>query len=65
MVCDRENVYYLHRMLAPIRIDPIPVSIKETKRIERVRVFEKVKSVFKDWVEDTPEMIRDCIEHDK
>ena len=65
LVCDRGNEYYLHRMLAPIRIDPIPVCIKETKTIEKVRVFEKDKSVFAKWVEDTPEMIKECIDHDK
>ena len=29
-----------------------------------VRTFKKEHSVFKDWKEDTPEQIADCIEHD-
>ena len=52
-------------MLAPIRIDPIPAFHKEAKTILRDRVFERHKTVFKAWVEDTPESIKDCIEHDR
>ena len=28
-------------------------------------MFERNKTVFKDWIEDTPEMIRACFDHDK
>jgi len=41
--------YYLHKLVVPQRIDVIPANNKERKTIEKVRVFDKEKSVFKDW----------------
>jgi len=56
-VYDKQNEYYLHRMLAPIRIENIPSNIKEIKSSIHERRFEKHNSVFRDFVEDTPESI--------
>jgi len=56
--------HYLHKLVVPQRIDIIPSNNKERKIIEKVREFYKQKSVFKDWVEDTEEILEQCMEHD-
>lgn len=52
------------RGIVDYRIEDIMSFTKEMKSFKQVRKFEKDKSVFKDWEEDTPNSLRRCVDHD-
>ncbi len=58
------NKFYLHKLVVPQRTDIIPSFAKEMRTVIKVREFEKEKTVFRDWIEDTTESLSDCLEHD-
>ena len=51
-------------MLIKKRDEDIPGFVREMRTKVIVRMFEKSKSVFKDWNEDTDQTALSCIEHD-
>lgn len=59
-----ESDFFLHQFLVPQRIDPIPENVKVIRTLVKVRKFERHNSVFKDWVEDNPTIISNCMDHD-
>jgi len=54
----------LHKFNCPKRIDEVPVFEKPMRNGTVKPVFTLEKSVFKEWVDDTPEMIDECFNHD-
>jgi len=59
---DRQN--WLHKFIAPQRIDKIPLYNKPHKTLIKTRAFDKHNSVFKMWIDDTEQTIKECLEHD-
>ena len=61
---EKGSEFFLHRFLVPQRIDPIPEFVKEIRTLVKVRHFERHNSVFKEWIEDNPTIITNCLDHD-
>lgn len=60
----KEQEFYVHDMLAGFRDEPIPVSFKERHTTQVSKKMFKPRKVFKDWQEDSPEVIRRALEYD-
>ena len=56
--------WVFERGIVDFRIEDIIHYTKILKSHMKVRKFDKDKSVFKDWVTDTPIVDRKCLEHD-
>jgi hypothetical protein len=52
------------RVVVDYRKEDILHFTKELKSHEFIRRFSKANSVFADWVEDNPSMLKKCMEHD-
>ena len=52
------------RVVVDYRQEDILHFTKELKSHEFIRRFSKANSVFADWVEDNPSMLKKCMEHD-
>ena len=62
---DGNPEYFSHRIIVRQREEDIPNFIKSTKILtKKTRNFNKNMSVFKDWQEDTPEILNKIIEND-
>jgi len=59
-----ETSYYWCESIVPIRTEEILLHQKRTKKKFEVRQFEKHKSVFRDWHEDTNETLKSTFQID-
>ena len=58
------EVFYLHKMIVPIREEILPRITKNTLQQEIEREFEHHSSVFKDWKPDKPAILKKCVATD-
>ena len=56
--------FFIHRVVIRQREEEIPVYTKKTKMKTTTRKFNKNVSSFKDWQEDTPDILSQVIDHD-
>jgi hypothetical protein len=50
-----QSKFFVHKCIVQKREEECPVSHKDTKEMSKYRQFVKHKSVFEDWIENTPE----------
>ena len=60
---ETEN-YYIHKEIVDNREEAIPPFYKKLQNIQKERLYDHAKSVFRDWKPDTVAMINKCLEHD-
>ena len=59
-----KETFYAHEYLADFRAEPVPHSFKERHMRSVKEYTHKPKEVFKDWVADSGETLKLCIEQD-
>jgi hypothetical protein len=67
IVSGRINEYKqssIHKFTCPKRIDEVPLFEIPMRNGKEKPVFNLEKSVFKDWIDDTPETLEECFDHD-
>ena len=56
--------FYYSRHVIPVREEQLPKFAKSMKRELTSKKFSKDASVFRNWVEDTPQTYQNCLVHD-
>ncbi|CAI2376886.1 unnamed protein product [Moneuplotes crassus] len=51
-------------LIIPYKLDKPEIELKRVKKENIIRAFKKLNSVFKDWSEDTPELLRALVDMD-
>lgn len=56
--------YFVHRDMIDNRDEPVPAFFKKLQSVQRERLFDHARSVFKDWRPDNHVTQQKCLEHD-
>ena len=57
--------FFYARRIVPVREEIIPFFAKKLNINDLNHIFHKPSSMFKDWQEDTPQILSNAYEHDK
>jgi hypothetical protein len=61
---ENEKDYYLHNIIAPQRVDNIPIFAKAIKSKLKERTFDRKTTVFAPWRDDQEDDYKIITEHD-
>jgi hypothetical protein len=56
--------FFFHRDIIENRDEEIPAFFKKLQSVQKERLFDHAKSVFRDWRPDNQAMLAKCLEHD-
>lgn len=56
--------YFFHRDIVDNRDEDIPAFFKKLQSVQKERLFDHAKSVFREWRPDNEAMLAKCLEHD-